>query len=100
KKVGLNADVYAGEFLYRVMFSLSPVFIFLFSLYFFFKYRTNSRVIPRFLVLVVFLWLVILSPKILTQKANQSFFYSFTFIFLLLLYSLKGVYDLRKGFRV
>ncbi|RUM28585.1 MAG: hypothetical protein DSY32_04155, partial [Aquifex sp.] len=36
KKVGLNADVYAGEFLYRVMFSLSPVFIFLFSLYFFF----------------------------------------------------------------
>lgn len=100
KKVGLNVDVYTGELFYRVMFSLSPVFISIFSLYLFFKHKVLSQVIPRFLVFIVILWLVILSPKILPQKANQPVLYSLIPIFLLILYSLKGVYDLRKGFRV
>jgi len=100
KKVGLNADVYTGELFFRVLFSVSPLFISLFIIYLFFKYKTLSQVVPRFLIFLVTLWLIILSPKLITQKANQPAWYSLFPVFFLLLYSLKGVHNLRKGFRV
>ncbi|NPA32063.1 MAG: hypothetical protein GXO04_00385, partial [Aquificae bacterium] len=97
---GLNAHVYAGELVYRLLFSFMPFFGSLSVLYLFLRFRELGKVLLFFVPLSVLLWVLVLAPKMITQKANQGSALSLLPALLLLLLSLKGVNDLRKGFRV
>jgi len=97
---GFNAQVYLGELAFRVLFSFFPFVLTFFTLYAFLKHRELKKVVPRFLVLLPFLWTSAILPKLLTQKGGYPFYYAFLPLLGVSLFLLKGLYDLKKGFRV
>lgn len=100
KAVGLNADTYGGELLFRVLFSFFPFFVSLLTFHLFFMWRDLKKVSAGMVLGLMILWLIILSPKLITQKANQPLYFSLIPISFLVILSLKGIYNLGKGFRV
>ncbi|RUM32485.1 MAG: hypothetical protein DSY42_00880 [Aquifex sp.] len=100
RKFGLNAEIYLGELIFRILFSLLPFFISLFTLYLYFRFRELKKVVLPFIFAVISLWGIVLFPKILTQKANQPANLSLIPIILLVFLTLKGIHNLSKGFRI
>jgi len=97
---GFNSEVYLGEVAFRITFSFFPFVLSTLLLYLFLKTRDLKRVLISFILALPVLWLVSVFPKILTQKTNQPFFLSLVPLAVVGLFLLKGVHNLRKGFRV
>ncbi|GAB6065531.1 LptF/LptG family permease [Aquifex pyrophilus] len=100
KAVGLNADTYGGELTFRVLFSFLPSFVSLLAFYLFFRWRDIRKVSGGMVIGLFLLWGIVLSPKLITQKANQPLYFSLLPVGILVILSLKGIHNLRKGFRV
>ena len=99
-KLGLDTDRYISEVLYRGGMSLLPLIVLLPLLRDLFRYRSLRAGMLSFLVHLVVGWMVAVSPKLLADKANLSPGYALIAYSLLVPYLLKGIYDLRKGFRL
>jgi len=99
-KVGLDSDRYLSELLHRGGMSLLPFLVALPLIRHVLRYRNLWVGSVSFLVHLVICWLLVMSPKLLANKANLPPTYSLPAYGAYLLYLLKGVYDLRKGFRV
>ncbi len=99
-KLGLDTDRYLSEVLYRVGMSLLPFMVMVPLLVHLFKYRKLRTGIVSFFIHLLIGWLVIISPKLLMDKANLPPQYAFAAYTLFSVYLSKGIYDLGKGFRV
>ncbi len=99
-KLGLDTDRYLSEILYRGGMSLLPLMVALPLLRSLFKGRSLKVASLSFLVHVTGGWTLVISPRLLADRANIPPYYSLIGYAVLLIYLLKGVNDLRKGFRV
>ena len=98
--LGYNPDVYLGEMLFRLNFSSLPFTFSIFITFLVLKTRSVKKSLSVFLIFLPLIWIALLYPKIGTQKANQPLTLTLipsTIIYLLVL---KGIHNLRKGFRV
>ncbi len=100
EKLGLDTDRYLSEVMHRVGMSMLPAMVTIPLLHVLFKRRSLRAGMVSFLIYVVIGWLVAISPKLLANKANLPPQYSLLLYAALLIYISKGVYNLRKGFRV
>ena len=100
KKVGFKTDRYLGELLYRVAVSLLPVILFIPLAFYTLRYRSLKVSLLFFFFFLLVGWSIAVSPKLIVDKAGMPVHYSFLGFLLYFLIILKGVYDLRKGFRV
>ncbi len=99
-KLGLDTDRYLSEILYRGGMSMLPFLVALPLMRQLMKYRSMRVGSVSFVVYLLIGWLLVISPKLLAEKANLTPTYSLLAYGVYLLYLLKGVHDLRKGFRV
>ena len=99
-RLGLDTDRYLSELLYRGGMSLLPFLVALPLMEQVIKRRSLRVGSFFFLVYLTIGWLLAVSPKLLAEKANLPPSYSLLAYGAYLLYLLKGVNDLRKGFRV
>ncbi len=99
-RIGFDTDVYLAEVLFRGGMSLLTPIVVIPLL----RHLLRRRdVRTGFLVLLLNLsagWLVVISPKVFSAKLNLPPYYYLPLFGLVLIYVLKGVYDLGKGFRV
>ncbi len=100
KSWGYNPDIYLGEILFRINFSFLPFILSVIIIFFFLKTRSVKRTLSIFIVLLPIIWIVFILPKIGTQKVNQSAVFTAIPSFIVYLLVLKGIHDLRKGFRL
>ena len=100
KYLGYNSDIYLGETLFRVNFSLLPIVLSLFIFYLFVKTRNLKKALIVFLIFLPIIWVALMFPKVGTQKTNQPFLLTAIPSAIIYLIALKGIYNLRKGFRV
>jgi len=99
-RLGLDTDRYLSEVLYRVGMSFLPFIVFLPLLTNLFRYRRLGAGMISFLVHLIVGWFVVISPKLLADKAGISPQYAFIGYALLIVYLLKGAHNLAKGFRI
>ena len=99
-RLGFDTNRYLSEILYRAGMSVLSLMIMIPLLRVVLGRRSIKVGAFYFLILLVVGWFVIVSPKVLTEKANLSPLYALGGYAVLLAYVLKGLYDLRKGFRV
>ena len=99
-KLGFDTDRYLSELIHRGGMSLLPFLVALPMMRQVLKRRSLKVGSVSFLIYLIIGWLLAISPKLLADKANLPPAYSLFGYGAYLLYMLKGVYDLRKGFRV
>jgi len=80
--------------------SFLPFIVFLPLLTNLFRYRRLGAGMISFLVHLIVGWFVVISPKLLADKAGISPQYAFIGYALLIVYLLKGAHNLAKGFRI
>ncbi|WP_461829926.1 LptF/LptG family permease [Aquifex sp.] len=100
KLLGYNPDVYLGEILFRFNFSFLPFILSVLIIYLLLKTRSVKRALLVFLVFLPVIWVALLYPKVGTQKANQPILLTAFPPLIIYLLVLKGIHNLRKGFRV
>ena len=100
KQLGYNPDVYLSEMLFRLNFSSLPFILSLFISYLLLKTRSVKKSLLTFLIFLPVIWIALLYPKVGTQKANQPLLLTAIPSLIIYLFVLKGIYNLRKGFRV
>ena len=99
-RLGLDTDRYLSEVLYRAGMSFLPFIVFLPLLASLFRFRSLGAGMASFLIHLIAGWLVVISPKLLADKAGLPPHYALIGYTLLLAYLLKGTHDLAKGFRI
>ncbi|WP_457600538.1 LptF/LptG family permease [Hydrogenivirga sp.] len=99
-KLGLDTDRYLSEVLYRGGMSLLPLIVVVPLIRDLFKRRSLRAGMLSFFIHLILGWMVAVSPKLLADKANLPPGYALVGYTFILLYLLKGVNDLRKGFRL
>ncbi len=99
-RLGLDTDRYLSELIHRGGMSFLPFFVALPMMRQVLKRRSLKVGSVSFLIYLIIGWLLAISPKLLADKANLPPAYSLFGYGVYFLYLLKGVYDLRKGFRV
>ena len=100
ERVGLDANRYLSEVLYRGGMSLLPLMVALPLVSTLFRRRNLRYGMASFLLHLSASWVVAVSPKLLIDKANLPPAYASVGYSLYLFYLLKRVHDLSKGFRV
>ena len=100
KDIGIDVNQYLGEIMYRLGVSLFPIFVFIPVISTLLLTRNLRRSMLTFFVFVIGGWFFITLSKILPSEAKTSPLYVIIPYTMLLLYSLKRLYDLRKGIRV
>ncbi len=99
-RIGLDTDRYLAEMIFRGGMSFLSLLVVLPLV----RHLLKKRDIRTgFIMLLVYLsagWVVIILPKIASTKVEVDPVYYLPLPLALTLYLLKGVYDLRKGFRV
>ncbi len=99
-RLGFDTDRYLSELIHRGGMSLLPFLIALPMMRQVLRRRSLKVGSVSFLVHLIIGWLLAISPKLLADRANLPPAYSLFGYGVYFLYLLKGVYDLRKGFRV
>jgi lipopolysaccharide export LptBFGC system permease protein LptF len=99
-KLGLDANRYLSEVLYRVGMSLLPFWVAVPLLRSLLKHRSLKSGALSFFIHLVAGWMLSISPKMLADKAGLPPQYALPLYLLFSIYLLKGVYDLHKGFRI
>ncbi len=99
-KLGFDTDRYLSEVMYRAGMSFLPLIVLIPLLNHLFKYRSLRVGMLSFFLHLLVGWLVIISPKLLAEKAGMPANYALAGFLLLGIYLLKRIYDLGKGFRV
>ncbi len=99
-KIGFDTKRYFSELMFRAGMSFFPFMLSLTTLWGLFRSRRPGFGGLSFLVGVVAGWLVIISPKILADKAGLPPQYALVGYAFVGVFLLKGLYDLGKGFRV
>ncbi|RLJ70281.1 lipopolysaccharide export LptBFGC system permease protein LptF [Hydrogenivirga caldilitoris] len=99
-RLGFDTKRYLSEVIYRAGLSLLPTLVLIPLLRDLFRFRSLKAGMLSFFINLVIGWVVVVSPKLLSEKANLDPQYALLAYILLLIYLLKGVNDLRKGFRV
>ena len=100
KLLGYNPDVYLGEILFRLNFSFLPFILSILIIYLLLNTRSVKKSLLMFLFLLPVIWVTLLYPKVGTQKANQPLLLTSLPSLIIYLLVLKGIHNLRKGFRV
>ncbi len=99
ERVGFEADRYMGELLHRVAMSLLPAVVLVPLALYTLRYRNIKVGALAFFTFLLIGWSVAISPKLIVDRTGLSVNYSLFGFLLIFLIILKGVYDLRKGFR-
>ena len=99
-KIGLDTDRYLTEILHRIGMSFMPLLVMVPLLRGALKHRNIKITMVSFLVHTVLVWFVTSSPKIFAERANLPPQYALIPYSLYIAYVLKGLNDLRKGFRL
>ncbi len=100
EEIGIDTNQYLGELMYRLGTSLFPIFIFIPVISNFLTVKSIKRSLLLFFIIMISGWFFITLSKILPSEAKTSPIYVLIPYTLLLLYCLKGIYNLRKGHRV
>ncbi len=100
KGIGLNEYLYLYEIVIRLTIALSPLLSTLIALNFLVKHREFKAAFVSFLTLVFYLLLVVSVQKLMAERLGVNPFYSVVFAVPLVVFSLKSLYNLSKGFRV
>ncbi len=100
KDIGIDINQYLGEIMYRLGVSLFPFFVFVPVISTLLLTRNIKKSMLTFFIFVTGGWFFITLSKILPSEAKTSPLYVIIPYTVLLLYSLKRLYDLRKGIRV
>ncbi len=99
-KMGLNYNLYMAEFLRRFLLSFSSLPILVITLSATVKKRSILFGFFHFLFATTLYWVGLSSVKALAEDTSFNPLYGLLVFLPLLYFSLKGVYDLVKGFRV
>ena len=99
-RIGFDTNRYFSELMFRAGMSFFPFMLSLTTLWGLFRSRKPGFGGLSFLFGVVVGWLIIISPKILADKAGLPPQYALVGYASVGLFLLKGLYDLGKGFRV
>ncbi|MFN3813494.1 MAG: LptF/LptG family permease [Aquificaceae bacterium] len=99
-EMGLNYNLYMAEFLRRTLLSFSPFLILIITLSATVKKRSILFGFLHFLFAITLYWVGLSSVKTLAEDTSLSPLYGLLVFLPLWFSSLKGTYDLVKGFRV
>ncbi len=99
-KVGFDVSPYLGEILYRIGMSLFPLFLVVPVSYSMLRYRSLKVSSLYFLVNASLVWFIVSLLDILPSKAGVSPLPVLFLYGIYLVYILKGIYNLNKGFRL
>ncbi|GEM_PF-1309185 len=99
-KLGFDTDRYLSEILYRAGMSFLPFIVFIPLLSTLFSFRKLGTGMLSFLMHLIGGWIVVISPKLLADRAGLPPYYAFVGYVFLTFYLLKGINNLRKGFRL
>ncbi len=100
KEFGFNSDIYLGEAIFRVFFSLTPLFLSVAVIYTYLKLRELKKTILANILLIPAMWIISIFPKVITQKAGESFYISFIPILLTIFAVIYATFSLKRGFKV
>ncbi len=100
EKFGFEVDRYMAEVLYRVGMSFLPLVVFIPVSMYTLRFRSVRTGAFAFIFSLIGGWMVAVSPKLFVDKAGLPVLYSVPLHALLVLYLLKGVHYLSKGFRL
>ncbi len=99
-KLGFDSNRYFSELMFRAGMSFFPFMLTVPTLWGLFRFRRTGIGALILLAGLIIGWLVIISPKVIADKAGappQYALIGYVFVGLIIL---KGLYDLGKGFRV
>ncbi len=99
-KIGLDTSRYMTEILHRIGMSFMSILVMIPLIRGTLKHRNLKITMVSFVIHTIVVWFVTSSPKLFAERANLSPHYAMIPYSLYLLYILKGVHDLRKGFRL
>jgi len=99
-RLGFDANRYFSELMFRAGMSFFPFMLTVPTLWGLLKYRRTGVGALILLGGLVIGWLVIISPKVIADKAGQPPQYALIGYVVIGILILKGIYDLGKGFRV
>jgi len=100
KDIGIDVNQYLGELMYRLGVSIFPLFVFIPVSSTLLLTRNLKKSMFVFFIFVTGGWFIITLSKILPNEAKTSPLYVIIPYTLLILYSLKRLYNLRKGLRI
>ena len=100
REIGIDVNQYLGELLYRIGISFFTFFLFIPTASNFLTSRKLKNSLIYFFFMTITVWFFIAMSKILPSEANITPIYVLFAYLGLLIYSLKRLYNMRKGVRI